>query len=193
MQSKTGDNPPMARKPTETAETVGTVEIDAGHVTGAAHAGAMTTTESHDAPIMLAPDARLGTDEVLVNGMRVTVKKRVAMPVLPFRDDMTIIVRFIDAIHKGKEITEGAGGKPKMAVAMVATVSSMTGEQRTLICGEVLQREMADAYPNDAYVGAWFMLTRLAAREGKKYATFVINEIEPPSGDYTPAQTAIAG
>ena len=111
----------------------------------------------------------------------VKVKRRVTVPVLPFADGMTIIVRAIDAIHKGKEIKETANGKPRMGVAMIMTIEAPNGSQRTLICGEVLQKELAEAYPKDAYVGCWFMLTKIAPRPGKQYATYEIVEIEAPN------------
>ena len=115
-------------------------------------------------------------------GMVLKIKRRVSIPVLPWANGMTIVCRFVEAIHKGKEIKEGARGKPKMEVAMVAEIEGVNGDHRTLICGEVLQRELAENYPNDAYVGGWFHMTKIAPREGRQYATYLINEIEDPRG-----------
>ena len=114
---------------------------------------------------------------VVVGGMKLTVKRRVAMPVLPFQDNMTIIVRFVS------EIKEGARGKPKMGVAMIAEIESLTGEHRTLICGDVLQRELAENYPDNVYVGCWFQITKIAPRGERQYATYVIDELDAPTGE----------
>jgi hypothetical protein len=120
---------------------------------------------------------------IVVGGMKLTVKRRVAMPVLPFADNMTIIIKFATAIKAGKEIKEGARGKPKMGVAMIAEIESTTGEHRTLICGEVLQRELAENYPDHAYVGCWFQITKIAPRGERQYATYVIDELDAPTGE----------
>jgi hypothetical protein len=117
------------------------------------------------------------------NGVTLKIRKRVAMPVLPFGDGMTIVVRIMEAIKLGKELTVQPNGKPKMEPAHVTTVSSLSGEQRTLICGAVLRKELEECYPGDKYVGCWFHIHRLPRREGKTYSTFVINEIEPPTED----------
>jgi hypothetical protein len=138
-----------------------------------------------DAPVHYTETAlSVASDDDMVraaDGTVFRVKKRVAMPVLQFRDGMTIVCRFMTAAHQGKVVVEDGKGKAKMETPHVCEISSLSGEMRTLIMSTVLMKELSEAYPGDGYVGAWFHITRLAPRPDKRYATFVINEIEPPT------------
>lgn len=107
------------------------------------------------------------------------IAKRVTYPVIPFDAGMTIICRFTTAIAKGKELTASTSGRPKMAPAQVAIVESTTGEQCTLICGNVLEKELLQAYPEHGYVNRWFRITKFPKRGDRNYYTYGIVELTP--------------
>lgn len=188
----------MAKKPTETtisAETGENVE----NVENVVNADPALSYPSDLAVVASSPAFYQSTDEAVLSGaylkssdgMLLKVKKRVAYPVLPFLENMTIVCRFIDNIHVGKVISADTVGKAKKEPAMVATIMALNGEHRTLICGAVLRKELEEAYPSDGYVGAWFHITKLpmkTSKDGNNYSTFVINEIEPPSAQEIAAQ-----
>lgn len=143
--------------------------------------GRVETFGEKTAPVIYTESAVVSSDTVNANGVNLKVKRRVAMPVLPFVEGMTIVCRIVDAIHKGKAIEENNRGAAKMETPMVCTIMSLSGEMRTLIAGAVLHKELDEAYPADSYVGGWFHITRLPVKPGKRYSTFIINEIEAPT------------
>jgi hypothetical protein len=104
-----------------------------------------------------------------------TIRKRVTVPVLPFPVGATYVFRIIEAIRTS-EVDDG-----KFGAARVCQIESPGGEVRVLIAGEVLATSLARAYPDDAYVGGWFQVTKLPPREGKRYADYAIVEVEPPT------------
>jgi hypothetical protein len=132
-----------------------------------AHQTAQTEAapEPHD---VAPPDPAFATDVVY------KVRKRVTVPVLPFPVGATYVLRPLEAIRQS-EVEDSRYGP-----ARVCEVEAPNGEVRILIAGEVLHTALNRAYPNNGYVGAWFQVTKLPPREGKRYADYAITEIEPP-------------
>lgn len=105
---------------------------------------------------------------------KIKVVRKVSLPVLPFRDGMTIVAKLVDKIRTGKAV-ENATIK---TAAQLVTIEAMNGEQRTLIVNKVLEKELDQAYPDTSYIGKWFRIKREAAKAGKRYPIFVIEEVE---------------
>lgn len=103
------------------------------------------------------------------------VKKRVTVPVLRFGAGTSIVCQITEKIHQS-EVEDS-----DMDPANVAQIKSPSGEYRVLIVGEVLRSELDRAYPKDGYVNLWFHITKLPAREGKRYADYAISEIDDPT------------
>lgn len=136
------------------------------------------------------PEAVPADPAFLVPAGGYVIRKRVTMPVLPFPTGATYVLRIVEAIRVS-EVDDS-----KFGPAKVCQVESPQGEARVLIVGEVLGTALGRTYPNDGYVGAWFQITKLPPREGKRYADYAIVEIEPPmntvdhSGDRQQAAVA---
>lgn len=100
--------------------------------------------------------------------------KTLAVPVLPFPDGATIQCRIVAAAKEGRAIE---GGMIKQA-ARLLEIEARSGEKRMLIANKVLERELESAYPEGGYVGRVFLINRQAPKAGKRYPTYLIEEIE---------------
>jgi len=103
-----------------------------------------------------------------------TIRKRVTVPVLPFPVGATYVFRILEAVRTSKV------DDAKFGPAQVCQIESPRGEVRVLIVTKVLATALAREYPDDSYVGGWFQVTKLPAREDKRYADYSITEIDPP-------------
>lgn len=96
-------------------------------------------------------------------------------------------VRFIGPMHIGKAVAgptkvDAATGevKPGKEPAMIAFVDDLeTDKERIIICSTVLRKELADAYPDDSYVGKCFGFKQTKI-EGKSYNLVELWEVEDP-------------
>lgn len=96
-------------------------------------------------------------------------------------------VRFIGPMHIGKAVAgpvkvDAATGevKPGKEPAMIAFVDDLeTDKERIIICSTVLRKELAEAYPNDSYVGKCFGFKQTKI-EGKSYNLVELWEVEDP-------------
>lgn len=97
-------------------------------------------------------------------------------------------VRFIGPMHIGKAVApkvevDKATGEVKTVnkePAMVAFVDDlMTDQERIIICSTVLRKELAEAYPNDSYIGKTFGFKQTKVA-GKDYNLVEIWEVEDP-------------
>lgn len=134
-----------------------------------AHQAAQANGEALPEDVELVPP-----DPAFLSADGYKVRKRVTVPVLAFPPGATYVCRIIDGIHLS-EVEDS-----KFGPARICHVEAPNGEVRILICGEVLATALARAYPDDGYVGAWFQVTKLLPREGKRYADYSIAEIESP-------------
>ena len=142
----------MARKPTETEA------VD------------QTTGEVVNVPATVATDFAAPA----VEGQGFKRVRTLAVPVLPFPDGATIQCRITKPAHDGKAIEGGAIKQ----VARLLEIESRTGQKRFLIANKVLERELEEGYPKATYVGRVFLISRQAPKAGKRYPTYLIEEIE---------------
>lgn len=178
----------MATKPKSTAATAESENPAAGMETGTemvGHVDPNQDTKEFAAPPAVYSESAMATNRVRApSGVELIVRRRISMPSLAFLEGMTIVVRIMDPIVQGKLVREVKPGKAAMEPGFCCTVSSLSGEHRTLWTGAVLKKELEESYPDTQYVGAWFHIQRLPMKRssnGFMYSPFVINEIEPPT------------
>lgn len=110
------------------------------------------------------------------------VVKQVTRPVLPIEDDVICPIRIEGPIHKGKELFDRDGKKIKGQYDNVPDLLDVEylvdGGHYELIVNTVLASVLDREYPDQTYVGRYFLLMRGAHhKEDKRYKTFRIEEI----------------
>lgn len=107
------------------------------------------------------------------------IVKHVAVPMLSMKEappGRAIICKFVDVARVAPPLE---GFKSPISTPMyISTIEARNGTARTLPWTQVFRQEMDKAYPNGAYVGKWFQVTRMPMKEGKRYWTFAIAEVE---------------
>ena len=108
--------------------------------------------------------------------------KHVTMPTLKLQPDVPAYVKITDPIFEGKTQPAKEGEAAKKPPMIFNVINLETGEVMQMVAGTVVQREILDNYPKDAYVGKCFMIVK-----GKKkgtgdrgYFTYEIAEIKEP-------------
>lgn len=110
--------------------------------------------------------------------------KAVTLPVFKMVEETPVYITVNAAMYEGKEQKPVAGpdGKPGKAMepATILPVTDLTtGEMSQIIAGAVLEGILNDSYPGEAYVGKSFEIVKHAKREGKRYNTYSVFEIDP--------------
>lgn len=108
--------------------------------------------------------------------------KYVSVPMLEVPPGQDFYARFVDKMRvlpplkndKGEVIASKYKGDH-----CASTIEAPDGQVRLFTWNTVFRSEMDRAYPDGAYVGKWFHITRLPIKRGKDYATFAIAEVEP--------------
>lgn len=118
-----------------------------------------------------------GKSVTLPNGVAITIKRQVTRDVLVQRDNETIFVRFEAPIYEGKKI-EGGAQKDMAAARLGNVLNIVNGMQQVIIVNTVLEKNLDENYPDDAYVGRSFGITMMGKKDGKRYKTFTIFEVE---------------
>lgn len=117
-----------------------------------------------------------GTEETTSN---FRIVKHVAVPMLSLKEappGRAIICKFVDACRVAPKLE---GYKSSIPGDMYfSTIEARNGTARMLPWTSVFKTEMEKSYPNGSYVGKWFQVTRMPMKEGKRYWTFAIAEVE---------------
>lgn len=110
------------------------------------------------------------------------IVKHVTMPTLKLLPDVPAYVKITDPIFEGKTQEPKKGETAKKPPMIFNVINLETGEVCQMVAGTVVQREITENYPKDAYVNKCFMIVK-----GKKkgtgdrgYFTYEIAEIEEP-------------
>lgn len=114
--------------------------------------------------------------------------KHVTVPQLKLEKNIEYAIRFVSEIVISDAATSSApadtDAKTKMEPPMVAKVNYWDNPDHTfvyqIVCNTIMVKEMAKHYPNNAYVGKWFLIS-LRPIQGKKYIGVDITEIEVPA------------
>lgn len=108
--------------------------------------------------------------------LKFDVVKNVTLPLLKQQDDTTVYIQITGEIFTGKEM-KGSGDKQKMEPADLMNIVDLeTGEEMQMIANAVLKSTLEEEYPEAAYVGKQFAITRNSV-EGKRYKTYKVQEI----------------
>jgi len=112
--------------------------------------------------------------------------KRITMPTLKLVPDTPVYVKILEKIFEGKtpKLKEGEKAEDQKKAPMLFNIVNLeTGEAMQLVAGAVVQSEIVDSYPKDAYVNKCFMITKGKKKDlsgGRGYFTYEIAEIEEP-------------
>lgn len=106
------------------------------------------------------------------------VLKHVTLPVLKLTaDGKPRYFKLTGPMHVGKKIDD-----QKEAATICNATDCATGEVGQIVCPTVMQKELNDNYPKDAYVGKFFELVLTRVPE-KKYNIVTLTEIADPTED----------
>lgn len=108
-------------------------------------------------------------------------KKLLTRPVLKYQVGIAVNVLIETAMHIGKDMKVKEGEKKKEPATLCDVIDLSSGEPAQLIMNAVVKSTLAEAYPNDGYVGLCFSITKQARVQGKQYDPFNIEEIENPN------------
>jgi len=118
-------------------------------------------------------------------GKRFNVTRAVTLPVWKFEENETKCFRILDKITESARFSDDEIKRAKsdqMPPAKVAHVFDLIGgASYTLIFGAGLYRDLTENYPDDAYVGKAFRVTKLKSRKTKKgynFNPYSVAEIE---------------
>ncbi len=110
-------------------------------------------------------------------------KKLLTKPLLKYSVGVAVCVLIETAMHIGKDMKPGADGKKKEPATLCDVIDLKTGEPCQLIMNAVVKSVLSEEYPNDAYVGKCFAITKQVRVQGKAYDPFSVEEIENPADD----------
>lgn len=109
-------------------------------------------------------------------------KRIVTIPQLKWEEGVTYYLRFDSPAALGKSIekVKNERGEEKKPPMLCQVTNLETGELQEVIMGAVLLSTLNEAYPNDAYVGLSFAITKEGLVKGKSnsYARWHIEEVE---------------
>lgn len=107
-----------------------------------------------------------------------TRTKSVTLPSLKMVVDKPHFLRFDSTIETKKTIEQTGPDKGKEKDIDVAQVTDLDSDgSYSMVCGVVLKKELENHYPEGAYMGKKFEITKKTV-VGKRYKTYEIYEIE---------------
>lgn len=104
---------------------------------------------------------------------KVKVTKNITLPLIKPRIDQPEFIEVLEPYFTGKKIDD-----KKEAATLLNVVNLVTGENAQIIVPAVLKGIFDDEYPDNAYVGKKFSVTKHAKQTGKAYHPFSVAEIE---------------
>jgi hypothetical protein len=108
-------------------------------------------------------------------------KKLLNPPTLKFDEGVTQFVKITGPMHLGKQMPAKEGEKPKEPATLAHCVNLADGGEVEMICNAVVESVLNEHYPNHAYVGKCFAITKGGRNPGKQYINFSVEEIEEPT------------
>jgi hypothetical protein len=103
------------------------------------------------------------------------VIKKLVRNVLRMEQDKPVHFQVTGEVYKGKENPEKPNDKP---ADLCDVINMDTGEEMTVIVPAVLLSIWNEVYPEAAYVGKGFAVTKGEKPEGKRYFKYSVDEIE---------------
>jgi hypothetical protein len=119
--------------------------------------------------------------------VKFNVVKNVTLPLLKMVDEKEIYVRIETEVFAGKEVVKKKGEEQLAPAELMRVINWETGEEMEIIVNSVLKGTLEEEYVDGSYVGKSFAITRHAKKQGKRYHTFTIKEIDVQGVDETEA------
>jgi hypothetical protein len=105
--------------------------------------------------------------------------KQVTFPTFKILPEVPIYLSFLSEIRDGtaQKKVDPDTGKP-MKAARIAIVRRLeTNELGQIVVPAVLESVLQENYPGDSYQSKGFEIVKHAAKDGKRYNTFDVNEV----------------
>lgn len=112
-------------------------------------------------------------------------KRLLTRSVLKMTEEITRYVKIEMAMFIGKtikeKVKEGTDKKQKEPATLINVIDLVSGEPMVIVANTVLKSVLNEEYPDNAYVGKCFAITKKAKAVGKDYNPFNIEEIDDPN------------
>lgn len=106
------------------------------------------------------------------------VKRNLILPTLKLEVGVPVYIKVISKIRQGKEIANSA--KEKVKPADICDVINLeTGEEMQLVVAAIVKSTFEEDLKG-VYEGLCFMIEKGDKKQGKRYFTYKISEIEVP-------------
>lgn len=112
---------------------------------------------------------------VMIGGVLFEMVKRVNVPTLKHESGDTIVIRAELPIRT--EIQTGENEGKEINILRVTELT--TGTEFEYVCNAITADVLEGAYPDKAYVGKSFAITKLGTVAGKRYKEVDVVEIQP--------------
>jgi hypothetical protein len=119
---------------------------------------------------------------VVPQGGKFARKSAVTLPTFKMLEGGSYYFQFMNPIRTETSQQKDENGKmvdKPIDIAQVVNVE--TGELGQIVVGSVLKSNLEKAYPNGAYVGKAFEIVKQKGKEGKRYRTYTVYEIDAPA------------
>lgn len=130
-----------------------------------------------------AADAAPVADNV-VQGGKFARKAAVTLPTFKMLEGGSYYFAFKAPIRTETSQQKDENGKmvdKPIDIAQVVNVE--TGELGQIVVGSVLKSNLEKSYPNAGYVGKAFEIVKQKGKEGKRYRTYTVYEIDAEAGN----------
>lgn len=104
--------------------------------------------------------------------------RTITIDVDPWEDNIRKVFKALSPIRVGSKSNAGTGSE--MEAPEILRVLMLNGEEKDIMLGSLLHDSLTRAYPNDSYVGKWFIATRLPKEKSKRYHKYICTEIAAP-------------
>lgn len=113
-------------------------------------------------------------------GAKFARTRAVTLPILKFVEEVPRFLTLTGEMFTGKEQKADKPGEKPMEPATLCHATDLeTGELGQIIVNTALVGILNEEYPNTSYVGKSFELTKHAKKDGKRYNTFSVFEVDP--------------
>jgi hypothetical protein len=114
--------------------------------------------------------------------------RNLTLDILKFVENEPRNIKITGAIHEGKPQKAVPGETAKAPAHLATCINLEDGSECQIIVAAVVMSVLNDEYPNEAYVGKCFEITKKARTPGKQYFPYGVEEIEDP-GKPVPMET----
>jgi len=105
--------------------------------------------------------------------------QQVTIPTLKVGTDTPIYVKVVSAMTLSTTTRKNTDGTLQTPATVMRVVNLESGEMAQVVCPSVLVSNLNTHYPAESYVGKSFEIIAHAAKDGKRYRTVDVYEIDP--------------